>query len=440
MEVLFSYACVYLFEAIILWQYTSCLFDSKYKKWKEGAFLWGLYTVLLFLSFQKKPWLNTLSFLLVNFQFIAIMYHIKWYSALFHAAITTIIMGMSELASFGIISKVIVDILNKNQIPNDFIFYGILSKTIYFFIMYLLSHSFQKKNKAGSQGDRVSLLLSFVPFSTLCVMLILFSISIAIDLSSLHYWLISICAILLLGINLIVFFINSYNQKKSMEFTKLQLLLQKEHDDSMYYESLLKKNEDQNILIHDMKKHLNSIALLNESQDFEKIDSYIHSLLHSSTLRESAQICDHKLLNAILSNYIRKADQENISFRADIRSGTTHFLEDNDLTSLFCNLLDNALEAASKMTESFVELNVYHKAQTAFTVLTMINSCRVNPFDRATNQLITHKPDKMRHGFGMKSVQRIVEKYHGDMKLYYDQETYTFHTIITFRDEKSMLR
>ena len=58
--------------------------------------------------------------------------------------------------------------------------------------------------------------------------------------------------------NLLVFGINQYNRKKNREYTEMQLLLQKETDFTEYYKMLLSQSENQAILIHDIKKHLQS--------------------------------------------------------------------------------------------------------------------------------------------------------------------------------------
>ncbi len=44
------------------------------------------------------------------------------------------------------------------------------------------------------------------------------------------------------------------------------------------------------------------------------------------------------------------------------------------------------------------------------------------------------KPNKELHGFGMKSVARIVRKYLGEMHYYYDNDTATFHVIMIVKD------
>ena len=58
-----------------------------------------------------------------------------------------------------------------------------------------------------------------------------------------------------------------------MEFTEMQLLLQQESNSAQYYEMLRLQNENQRILIHDIKKHLQSIDMLNDQKEHDKIKS-----------------------------------------------------------------------------------------------------------------------------------------------------------------------
>ena len=47
--------------------------------------------------------------------------------------------------------------------------------------------------------------------------------------------------------------------------------------------------------------------------------------------------------------------------------------------------------------------------------------------------LRTKKQDKFRHGYGLKSIRAVVNKYRGNMKLYY--KTGEFHAVIYLRNE-----
>ena len=132
--------------------------------------------------------------------------------------------------------------------------------------------------------------------------------------------MVTLSTVLLLFINLLVFGMNQYNHHRNIEFTDMQLLLQKEADSAEYYKMLLSQTENRNILIHDIKKHLQTIKLLNEKKDTSKINAYICQLLDSSDLQEPARICDNEILNASLGRYQRQCSIKSISFHADIRS------------------------------------------------------------------------------------------------------------------------
>lgn len=435
MEATICYFIIFVIESLIIWQYASVLFQSRYGRRREALLLICLYAGLYAVSFARLFWLNGTAFLAANFLFITIAYCVSWYSALFHAAIATILMLMGEVLTFSIVLPFLPDFLHNLTNTRDMILHSVLSKTFYFLMLYALSHFFAEKTKNRTHHNKTSLLLSIVPIASAFESITLLYICQSVYLPLFLDRMVSISALLMLSINLLVFAINRKDQKKNAEYMKMQLLLQKEYDITEYHKMLNQQTENQRILIHDIKKHLQSIALLNNNGENEQITSYINHLVHSSDLQESVHICDNDLLNAILCRYKKECLEKGIDFHADIRSGTADFIADNDLTALFCNLLDNAVEAGVLMPEPYIELSLSKLEVTSFTVLTMVNSCQTNPLSGNGTVLATRKPDKLRHGYGMKSVQRMVEKYHGEIKMYYDSETGTFHTIIAFRGE-----
>lgn len=297
-------------------------------------------------------------------------------------------------------------------------------------------HLFKGQQKYSQHHDNSTILLIFIPITTIFIMLTFVSISEIFLLTPILNWMISLSAIFLLATNLLVFGINQYSQKKNLEYTEMQILLQKEMDFTEYYKMLLSQNENQSIFIHDIKKHLQSIELLLTKKEYDKTSSYVKQLLLSSELKETARICNQELLNAILSRYKRHCDEQHISFHADIRNGSTDFLSDNDLTSLFCNLLDNSVEAICNIQNPFIEINTSKRENTPFVIITVINSCLIDPFINSNGTLNTRKSDKRKHGFGIKSIRKIVNKYHGDMQMYYNTETLSFHTVITLKQSQ----
>ena len=197
-----------------------------------------------------------------------------------------------------------------------------------------------------------------------------------------------------------------------------------------YYKTLFTQNKNQRILIHDIRKHLTSIAQLNAQNEQKKIQQYLDTLLNSSDLQVSVRVSDNDMLNSILCHYIKICHDKYIKFKADIRTNLLQKLNFPELTSLFCNLLDNAVEACNDIPNSFIEVSVVRKSNSNLTLISIINTCNIAPSFDGNGFPVSSKRDKRKHGLGLKSVNRIVNKYRGNIKMYYDNQSTTFHTII----------
>lgn len=420
----------FFIEAVVFYQYAFFLFIPKHSFFQRLLLLSLLYTSLFFSSIFGIVWINLTLFFLANFLFLYTQYRLTLLSAIFHSAMLSVIMGVTESVAFAFTP--LPTMLKKDE---AFIPFVIFSKALYFLIVVLMAHITRLKSGKQTKHNDSTLLLLLIPTSSVFILLSLLMYIINFPVVFPFNLMFVLSTTFLLLINLLVFQINQYNQKKSMEFTEMQLLLQKKSDLIKYHEMLLSQHENQSILIHDIKKHLQSVLLLNKQKEPEKIDSYIRQLIDSSDLRESVRICDNEMLNAILCQYKRQCDSYHIAFHTDIRSGSVQNISHRDLTSLFCNLLENAVTAATPIPNSYIELSVQKKKTAPILLIVLINSCRFSPDFNQNGMPVSNKTDNGRHGFGVRSIQKVVDQYHGNMRMYYDDATATFHTIITLKQE-----
>ena len=245
--------------------------------------------------------------------------------------------------------------------------------------------------------------------------------------------MIIISSVALLLINVLIIVLYNFIEKQNEQTTSLQLQLQSESLTIEHYKTIIEHEEDKNILLHDIRKHLQSIQVLNTENNNEQIEAYISNLINSSKLSTPKKVCDNPLLNAIIGRYIHLCNDYKIDFKSDIRHHSTDFLSNDDCTSLFCNLLDNAFEATKNTPDSFIELNIGYNTTHSIIVITLINSCLNNPFDNNGQLKRTTKTDSRHHGYGIKSIQHTIDKYNGNYNIYYDNSNSTFHTIIIFQ-------
>lgn len=433
MEIIIWYLCIYIVEALIFTTYSNNIFITK-KNLKLNKFL-GIflgYSIMFFLAFLKVMPINSLSFLIINIVLIFTLFETTVFISCFHAFILTVIMAVSELIVDSTITHITYNFYTEgmNNIVNLSI-YAALSKLLYFILALFISLIMNKNKEKNDTTNTGEILLFIIPTFSTFIIITFFFICYKVEFPTYIGRLISICAFLILIINICVFGFYKYSKNKQKSFYELKLKLQKESDINMYNKMLLSQNEKHQILIHDIKKHLTSLAYLNTSKEYDKIDEYIGNILESYNLIENVRVCDNNFLNAIISRYMIEAKEDNISFYTDIRSKCIDFMSEEDMTALFCNLLDNAIESAKKVEKGFINFSVVRKENTPAIFIKIINSCKTSPFSNKTRKLLTTKQNPYIHGFGVKSINQIIEKHSGSMVMHYEEEDNTFHTIIT---------
>ena len=237
-------------------------------------------------------------------------------------------------------------------------------------------------------------------------------------------------AFLLLFSNLLVFAGHHYSQRLNQQNLSLQLMLQREQAGEAYFSALEEQYEQQRILIHDIRQHLETLLGLVKEQSFEVVTDYVLELKESPALQNRVRICGNPTLDVILSRYREICRARGIGFSLDARCRGVRQMAPSDITALFGNLLENAVEAAGG-DAPYIELLVDSRAGHSLRI-SLVNSCPVPPAPDKAGGMLTHKANKGKHGLGLKSIQAVIKKYDGNLQQYYDAEERLFHTLILF--------
>lgn len=425
------YFVAFIIEALVAWQYFSDMYESKYAKLYEGISV-GLAYLLLFLISRKGIFvLNLAGFLLMNFLLLCFLFTGNLLNKLFQAMVLTAMMGFAEVFAGTAMSLWTPE---HSDIVNDsfsLTIFGLVSKPIYYLFTRIIVYFFGRRRINYRTTARETFAVFFSGIVTLIILFGETRICFFANLSREQQYIIAISAILLIFLDLVIFWVYQYMQERNMEFTDLQLQLQRDVDRLSYYENLRQHDENQRILIHDMKNHLQAIEAMNFNGEQKRINEYIERLINSKELQTAMHLCDNELLNAILNRYTKLCGEKGIKFNADIRGNRLDEMAENDITSLFANILDNAVEAAEKDKNGYIEISISEENRS--TLISVSNSCISKPKRRSDGTYVSLKTDSRNHGMGMKSIQKVVKKYNGTMKSEYDADNKQFKIIIGFK-------
>lgn len=361
---------------------------------------------------------------LINIIIIYFLFKSSFKSSVFHSIVLCILQLAAEFLT-AYFTSIVFSISVQSSVNNHFQSGVILSRILYFLFCTLLSKLSSKETDSKSWGKWFA--LSLLPISSIIVITVLKVINDTIPLTLTQNIATIVSISFLLLANIIIYIIYEHAEKSNQKLIELELVNQKNDIDMQYLNLIEKKNETMNIMAHDYKNHLITISDMSNSNE---IKEYINNMSGEISKYSQMAKTQNKLLDVILSKYSDLCDDKGILFKTEIMSENLKFINSYDISALFNNMLDNAVEAAVTSSEKSIyieianSLNSYHK-------IVVINSCDNEPYSKE-GKLITKKKNKEVHGLGTKSIKKIVKKYHGEMNWEYDNVKKEFKLLILF--------
>ena len=131
------------------------------------------------------------------------------------------------------------------------------------------------------------------------------------------------------------------------------------------------------------------------------------------------------MLNAILNDRYGKLLENQVDTHFNISIDTHLGIDVMDLGILFANALDNALEASLKITETNRRKVVLQTRCENGMFSFRLNNRKNNEIYASKGRILTDKPDKRNHGYGLETMQDLVDKYHGTLEISYTDDEFT---------------
>ena len=194
-----------------------------------------------------------------------------------------------------------------------------------------------------------------------------------------------------------------------------------------YYEKVEESQNQIRRLYHDMNNHLYNIQMMNKSS--EDASDYIVSLQNELKEARKTRLSGNSLFDIIVDEKMNICKNKGIEFDIDADSKNTGFIKNIDMSSILANILDNAIEACDKMTSNKKYIKLTSMWADDMFVIICENS-KENEVKKIGDRFITDKLNKSEHGIGIKSVEKSVKNYDGNMMIFCDDSLFKVKIMI----------
>ena len=191
-----------------------------------------------------------------------------------------------------------------------------------------------------------------------------------------------------------------------------------------YVQTINEQYEQTRRLRHDMKQYFTVLDGLISERKYSEARALISENYKSISCSEVVVNVGNDYVNSILNAKLTHAKSLQIDVICSIEKDLSG-IESTDLCNLLGNMLDNAIEAAQecKTEKRSIELNISSLSNRLIVIVR--NS--INHSILAENpNLVTSKHDKSEHGYGIKTIKSITEKYDGTIDFFEENLTFVF--------------
>ena len=197
-------------------------------------------------------------------------------------------------------------------------------------------------------------------------------------------------------------YLREQEQKDKMQIAQLQ----KQFD---YYQAKQKDEEKVRAVYHDMKNHL---LILQQQINSPETAEMIEELQAQVAMYEDYVHTGNGILDIILREKSELAREKQIALSVSVDFNGVDFIEPLDISTIFGNGLDNAIEASEKLPVEQRTILVKTGKIQNFLSIVIQNNCmeESKPAKKRTT-----KSSEFLHGFGISNMQKAAGKYDGEL-------------------------
>lgn len=182
------------------------------------------------------------------------------------------------------------------------------------------------------------------------------------------------------------------------------------------YEQLQRTWSEHAMLFHDMDNHLQVIYYLAGEGKCQEIQEYITRISKPFEQLSGILWTGVGIVDAVLNDKKRLAQEMGCTLDINVQLPANTGIAGDDFCTILTNLIDNAIESVGReqavLAGEAVTIDVAIRQIHHFVMIRITNPCGREP-ERKRGLFFTAKQDRMLHGWGLKRVRQVVQRYNG---------------------------
>ena len=299
---------------------------------------------------------------------------------------------------------------------------SLLARASLLLFLATLTKRFHRPSLANCQPRIWIPLFATFPLLTLVVLLVAYY-------PSPEQWVWQICLVILDFVDVVALFLLDYMERTSMEREQFIAASERARVQDENIQALSQAYSAQRKMTHDFRTHLATLSDLLEQNNIENVRSYLAELRVRTTERILLVNSHNAAIDAVLNQKGYLGKQQNIDIRFHVSNLSKLHIASADITIVLGNLLDNAIEACTKIKEEdrWIEVQLLYQENDVPPLL-FITVSNPSPAVKIQNgKIATTKKDTILHGFGLQNVQDILQRYGAEYTLSYEDGQFSFY-------------
>lgn len=384
---------------------------------------------LVFVSCMSYPTYKAIALVVCNSLLALFLYRKPSKMVFYYVLLFSVVIALLECLLYYVLVYTITFlnlIMPGNPWQNGLLI--LLNSAILFVIYQLFVSRVEKDIVDVTKGVRIFNFVLIPIFSILNIYLMLYVSSYAIENKM---YLLIICDVVLIFIlNIYLFSLLSKVSENAEIKGKLALYDQASDLQYRYYQEMEQKLEDSRKTVHDMKNHLQAMERLYQTGEAEKGRQYGDDLRQLLNSFSQDYYTDNRVLNIVINDKAERGRMSGVPVACALNQIDLSFMKEMDITTIFANLLDNAIEAACEAREPWTKLKADNVRD--FIVISVENSMKKSP---ALNESRLNSSKEGHQGYGLENVKRALEKYNGHLRIETGKNTFKVSLFIPVQTE-----